>query len=327
MSVGGVEVSRSTAAGPVVPERIGLHTSGMDVVNLFEDYEGAARLVVAEQHRPFIENGQFIQPTGEVFDSTVSAHGVQFGRIIGTRWGEGGRTKTTSGVAIKPTGGLHEALHEAAGYQKLEALGVPTYCPVAIVTTRDGSFVITRRRNGLISLDQDRWVRGMEPVDEKGVEDLERNLATVRDISQTMAWVHVNGLFLPDGQVKNWAVTPEREVGAIDPEKHEQLALGHNDAPERMWADIIKLYKSLRLSHADPEGIYGVGLFHNVSPGMLEQLFVTYTLNPYIEALLTFMNYPELGDASRSDAYWRQAESLIDGLSGYEDRLKEVVCL
>lgn len=335
-----VELSLHPEHGGAPIDRVPVTQRDTETIRSFADEEVgvnySARFTISSEFTDIWERATAIEPTGEVFDQDVSAHQVAFARVVGPRQLPSGvvREKQLSGVAIKMVGDVDSAIHELRGYEILRVLGIETFTPIGIAQDiqkdpRESSvFLMTARRNDILSLEQDNWVVGMEPVNEEEVAELELNIITVKEISQLMAWMHINGVFHPDGQVKNWMATSSRTIGVIDPEKLVSQPVGHEHTAENMWDDIIKLYKSLRMGKPDPEGIYGVGMLHGLSEGAVMEAFDQLTIQPYQEMLLQALEELE-GRVSSEEmkGYYSQTETLISALSSYRDRLQEVMCV
>src|SRR5581483_8886159 len=129
----------------------------------------------------------------------------------------------------------------------LAELGIETFEPVGVFPASKGEHfvVVTKKRNDLTSLDRDKWVVGRQVVDEASAEISERNNETVRGISELLGYIHSWGVYHPDGQIKNYAKTPEGEIGIIDTENLIKADLESPDATSLAWHDVEKLVKSL----------------------------------------------------------------------------------
>ena len=117
------------------------------------------------------------------------------------------------------------------------------------------------------------------------------NLAAVRDIAKVMARMHLNGIFHPDGQIKNFAVTNTGTIGVIDTENLFQVdIIQHNPYPY-VIKDIEKLMRSLvekAVTHnikTDQDKLYSVGLFYNNSNNLTRSKYHDLFLVPYTEQI------------------------------------------
>lgn len=248
--------------------------------------------VVASEFMHVTKHASSIEVHPEkTIENSRSAHGVGFGRFVG--WLP--RKKQHGGVlevAFKPFEDAESALREFHGYRRLGQLMIETFEPVGVFPAKNGDhFVgVTKKRQDLMSLDRDEWLVGRLVTDEDEAETADRNAQTVIDVAKAFAYIHAQGIFHPDGQIKNWAITPEGKIGIIDTENLHSLSQEgsqeSNDALEHAWGDIEKLVKSLILEKkGENEKIFGVGMFArmdviSVRAG-LEQLLI----NPYLETL------------------------------------------
>jgi hypothetical protein len=223
----------------------------------------------------------------KIIESRRSAHGVGFGSIAlkGARRSTGG----DGHVALKPFAGSGmKALQELAGYDILRGLGVETFDPIGVFPARHGDHVIvmTTKRPDLQSMDRRDWVNAGLVSSEADAELLEDNLEKIQLISEKLAFLHSHGVFHPDGQIKNWAITPEGEIGVIDTENLSQRPLNDPDSANHAWADVEKLTRSLIFDNSiDEEQIFGIGLFAGMSPADTRKRIEHGVLSPYIEKL------------------------------------------
>lgn len=258
----------------------------------------------------------------KIIEERRSAHRLGFGRLIG--WlPHKGRSGSLLEVALKPFMDPEAALREFQEYRRLGHLGVETFQPVGVFPAKTGEHFIgiTKKRQDLMSLDRDEWVVGRNVSTEEEAETAERNSQTVKDIAVGFAYIHAQGVFHPDGQIKNWAVTPTGKIGIIDTENMHAIPIdgreAGNDALEYAWNDIEKLVKSLVLDTKDEDAkMFGVGMFArldlvHVRSG-LEQLFIT----PYLETLLTMSDFTD----SKVDK--KHINDLFEGVANrfYDDK-------
>lgn len=131
-----------------------------------------------------------------------SHHGVMMGEALLDVNG----THSMARIAIKP----FTALSEMAGKEHdallaARHLGFDTYRPLAVAKDGDTSYLITEWRDGVQSLDAEDW--DISPSDVERYETIVKpNLAF---IAQSLASMHVKGLFQGDAQIKNFARTKE----------------------------------------------------------------------------------------------------------------------
>jgi hypothetical protein len=227
----------------------------------------------------------------KTIEESRSAHGVGFGRFVGwlpsVRKGPAEETSLLR-VAIKPFGDPETALRELHGYRRLGGLGVETFQPVGIFPAQHGDHYLgmTLTRKDLKSLDRDLWVPGRRITSEATAEIASRNARTVDDIARLTAYLNAQGIFLPDGQIKNWAVNPEGTTGAIDTENITEMPLGSPDAPQEAWECIDKLVKSLILDTKDVDAkMFGVGMLAGMSLEQVRENVEELIIIPYIEEL------------------------------------------
>lgn len=258
----------------------------------------------------------------KIIESSRSAHAVGFGRYIGWLPNKG-RSGNLLEVALKPFVDPESALREFQEYRRIGHLGVQTFQPVGVFPAKSGDhFVgVTKKRHDLMSLDRDEWVVGRNVNTEEEAEIAERNSQTVKDIAEGFAYIHAQGIFHPDGQIKNWAVTPAGKIGIIDTENmHAMPQDGRetgNDALEYAWNDLEKLVKSLVLDSKDEDAkMFGVGMFARMNlvhvRSGLEQLLIT----PYLETLLI------MNETADNPAAKKHIEALFEGIASrfYDDK-------
>lgn len=224
-------------------------------------------------------------------DFKRSAHGVSFGRLIGAKPSKDNRQGSLLQVAFKPFDRSDKALQEMSGYLKLQEIGIETFDPVGVFPSEHfGNYiVVTKKRDDLMSLDRDSWIVGRQPTNKGEAEIAERNQETVIDIGKTFARLHAHGVYHPDGQIKNFAVTPDGEIGVIDTENLDFEPLDPNgpDVAAKAWNDIEKLVKSLIMVGSDKDGekIYGVGMLHRLGLPQVRQSIEQLIIRPYIQEL------------------------------------------
>jgi hypothetical protein len=227
-------------------------TVGIPVVSLA--YQGTLRPTRGFEYFP-----------DKIIDESRSAHGVSFGRFFGGMPGTPTREATTLlSTAIKPFDNPESALREFYGYRRLGDLAVETFSPVGIFPSKSGDHFIamTKTRRDLMSLDRAEWLVGQRVDSAESAEIAERNERTVSDVAEGFAYIHALGDYHPDGQVKNWAVTPADKIGIIDTENFRSSPLGSTDGVILAWGDIEKFTKSLVFDSRDEGGkMFGVGMF------------------------------------------------------------------
>ncbi len=249
-------------------------------------------IVSAEFQKPVrLAHHHEVYPDKQI-EERRSAHGVSFGRLVGHRPSKPGRPGTVLSVAMKPFDGCEAAVREVMGYQILREIGVETFQPVGIFhakQTVNGSYrpiiVMTEKRNDFISQDREEWIVGRQVSSEGEVEIAERNTRTVKEIVQTLAWLHINGVFHPDGQVKNYAVTSFGKVGIIDTENMTTRPLLHSDTITLARQDLEKLLKSLIVEEQEAGKIFGVGMLARMPAAELRACCQELVVLPYTDAL------------------------------------------
>lgn len=273
--------------------RFGAEVLGRDVAeHTASEVLDKGHCVVNPEYAVLVERvtGHEVYPDKQI-DFKRSAHGVSFGRLIGRRPTKDNRQGTLLQVAFKPFDRSDKALQEMSGYLKLQEIGIETFDPVGVFPSEHfGNYiVVTKKRDDLMSLDRDTWVVGRQPTTKGEAEIAERNQQTVIDIGKTFARLHAHGVYHPDGQIKNFAVTPDGEIGVIDTENLDFVPIdaGSPDVAAKAWNDIEKLVKSLILvgSDKDDEKIFGVGMLHRLGLPQVRQSIEQLIIMPYIQEL------------------------------------------
>lgn len=226
---------------------------------------------------------------GKTIAPERSAHEVAFGRVMGHNHNVGAETARYS-VAMKPFNRAQDALHEMYGYMLLKQLGVQTFQPIGVFPAQKGShcIVLSENRKDLMSLDRDEWVAGRDVSTIDQAETAARNNTTVTEIAQTLAFLHSNGVFHPDGQIKNFAITYDGQVGVIDTENLRCTSLDDCSNPSSAWEDIEKLVHSLVASGGDSDKIFGVGMLSGMSSGEVRRSTQELIIDPYLTAVLDY---------------------------------------
>jgi hypothetical protein len=223
---------------------------------------------------------------GKQIEGRRSAHGVSFGRVV-TAHAKSGQ-KDVLGVALKPFYNPEDAITEMRGYKVIGSLAIPTFEPVGIFPAKHGDhFVgVTKRDGRLSSLDNSQWIVGRRADTEETVEMANQNTEMVKGISQKLAYIHVNGVFHPDGQIKNYTTDILNQIGIIDTEQQKIVKLGDLDSAQLAWEDIEKLSKSLIINNADKDGkMYGVGMLAEMSVEDAREAILELIIEPYIDQL------------------------------------------
>lgn len=225
----------------------------------------------------------------KVIEERRSAHQVGFGVMLDCERSFKGKPRKHS-VAFKPFNSPEDAVKEVRGYLTLKELGVETYDPVGIFPSADKEHyvVVTQKRADLTSLDNDTWVVGRRVVDEATDEISKRNSETVKSIAAELAYIHSNGVFHPDGQIKNYAITPDGKTGIIDTENLTKIEINGHSEGDRAWYDIEKLVKSLIVNTQDQEDatLFGVGMLHGMPLNDTRRCLEELVISPYTNALL-----------------------------------------
>lgn len=252
--------------------------SGMPVV-----CEGYADLIKAVKTHEVIPD--------KTIERRRSAHGVSFGRLVGYKQSKR-REGTIFSIAYKPFEHVEKAVQELYGYKILQKLGVDTFDPIGIVPQEEGgAVVITRKRDDLQSLDRDEWIVGRQPKDAREVEIAERNTVTVKEIAGVLANLHSQGVFHPDGQIKNFAVNENRQIGVIDTENLTVRDTADLDNFALAWTDIEKLTKSIihvndeEVNGDSEDKIFGVGMLAHMNLPQLRNACLELIIEPYLECL------------------------------------------
>ncbi|GAC1500539.1 MAG: hypothetical protein NVS1B10_04220 [Candidatus Saccharimonadales bacterium] len=253
----------------------------------------------------------------KLIEERRSAHGVTFGRLITSRT-VADRTdhpamKLAYSVALKPFVSSEDAVREMRGYFTLQNLNVPTFEPVGIFQAAKGEHFVgmTIKNNDLLSLDQHKWVKGRAIRSENEVYLAEHNDQQVRGISETLAFIHANGVFHPDGQIKNFVATASDKIGVIDTEKQIIRPLGDDEANQIAWQDIEHLVKSLIIdNYAENKGkLFGVGMLANLPLQVVRASIEDLIIHPYIAKLESLL------DDDPDTIQAQQIECLYDGIS------------
>lgn len=230
---------------------------------------------------------------GKIIDESRSAHAVGMGRILKHRRTKQNKVGNALNVAIKPFNDIDKAANEVWGYWQLQDLGIETFDPVGIFSDshdRD-PLVLTKKRNDFTSLDRDEWIIGGSVTNDQDEKQHQKNLAAVTDIAKIMAKMHVNGIFHPDGQIKNFAVTNTGVIGVIDTENLFKIDTSIQNPSSYAIKDIEKLMRSLvgkavtQAIQNDQDKLYSVGLFHGNNNGLIRSKYHDLFLVPYTEQI------------------------------------------
>jgi len=269
---------------------------------------GLVSPVVTEHHQDTIREAISLELTDKmIIEECRSAHQVAFGRLLKRREDKETGLGHLMGVAIKPFDDHNTAYNEVLGAMRLRELGVPTYDPIGIFPSRSGHHVVlSHKSDTLQGLDRDTWVVGRKVTTGEEAINAERNTRTIKEIAGLLAWLHVHGVFHPDGQIKNWGITPLGQIGAFDMERHVVRAPGHQDTAGLAWQDIEKLVASL-VGATKESGIYGVGMLHGHSQHSLARACEELILQPYADRL---MDVGLAGNGERAE----QADLLLSGI-------------
>jgi hypothetical protein len=250
----------------------------------------------------------------KVTQEIISAHQVGIGMLYGykRKAGPNGIPVTDTSkrgnimsVAMKPFRDMDKAANEYMGYQILRSIGIETFDPVGIFPSNDGetSVVITKYRSDLKGLDQDTWLVGRRVTSQEDIKTHELNTKTVKEIAEVLAILHSNGVFHPDGQIKNYAITENGQVGVIDTENLTVVDDDFELASAHAWRDIQKLMRSL-IKSTKEDGTYGVGMLAGMSNETLRNCFEELFLDPYTNKLAELSNEKNA----------QRIEELYDGL-------------
>lgn len=236
------------------------------------------------------------------FDKSVptirSAHAVGFGVLEYGKCVENQRREFVSGVALKPHLDPQTAVHELLGYEQLLNLGINTYVPIGVFPSNGGSnsVLVTEKKSSLVSLDNHFWKSLALTSSEEESYEAENNISIIKKIAVLLANLHVNGIFLPDGQIKNFALNPAGVVGAIDPENIIYKNPRDYDTSSIVISHFEKLIKSLIFksdntldegSEQDQDKIYGVGFLSMMPSARVRSIIIDILINPYLDELDT----------------------------------------
>jgi hypothetical protein len=276
------------------------------------------RIIVSEGFGTFVEeaHGLEVYPDKSI-EPRRSAHGVTFGRLLGAhKYGiETGRLRRRQSlpVAIKPFSTPEDAVNEMRGYRTLQELEIPTFEPIGLFPAALGSHVIslTLKDSGLLSLDRSPWIIGRQITSEQSMAIAEHNNTQIKGIAETMALIHANGVFAPDGQIKNWAGDARGRIGAIDPEGQIVRPLGDESASDLAWEDVEHLITSLVIDNLDSEDgkTYGVGMLAHLPLHVVRSSIEELLIHPYMARLEGLLN----DDIDPNMAI--QIENLYDGIA------------
>lgn len=214
-------------------------------------------LVKIQQRRGFSD----LFPRGE------SAHDVSFG-VAETIRPDG--SKSTVRIAVKHFIDPIKALHDAAVNSIVLARGFSTTNPFCVVVDRADSFVITPVKEGVQSLDTERWAR----FSQRDLMDNTHFIKRLQAITEILADLHLKGIQQGDVQLRNYWVTPQQTLEPIDWES--STVFDNPPSPEVLISisreDLLRFYASLK--HES---------------GMTVSQFRTYAFDPYYDKLETIV--------------------------------------
>ena len=238
-----------------------------------------------------------ILPEGLELGAGDSHHGVLFCEILVIE--NDGNSKHVR-VAIKPFDTKGE--HARREYDNLVAAnrrGFDTFEPLALAKHGDTSFLITRRRPDINSLDNMAW--DTSPFDEETYAS--EVLPSLNLMATTLAKMHASGFFHGDAQAKNFALTDtgnthigdlEDAVITHDPNEVIGYINGFDGDPAESlaYADMTHCwYALIHPINPDSPNVF----LENESSEVCMEIFERDFLNPYIVALQT-MTHPSLID-------------------------------
>ena len=277
----------------------------------------AGKVLVAAEYRDTVTAATNTAVFADkLIEERRSAHGVTFGRILGCDQSVKGGSALS--VALKPFAHAESAVHEMRGYKVLTSLDVPTFEPVGIFPAANGDHVIsvTAKNNDFMSLDRHKWVVGRAVNTEAEMTQAEHNNLQIKGTAETLAYMHANGFYHPDGQVKNWITNASDKIGVIDTEKHVERPLGDDDSHQLAWEDIEHLVKSLVIYNIDSEDdkLFGVGMLANLPLNTVRSSLEELIIHPYLARLEQIS-----GEAKGLQVL--QVEQLFDGVASrfYDD--------
>lgn len=139
-------------------------------------------------------------PEGLKLGAGDSHHGVAFGEVLIEEDG----SERQVGVAIKAFDtDSGQARHEFDSLLAARRLGFDTFEPLALAKHGVDTFLITRRRRDINSLDNIAW--DISPHDTERYQN--QVLPALKLMTTYLARIHGNGFFHGDAQAKNFAVT------------------------------------------------------------------------------------------------------------------------
>lgn len=251
-------------------------------------------------HEQADENGQFptierisLLPDGLELGAGDSHHGVLFCEVLIE---DDGGTRPVS-TAIKPFS--TESGHARQEFDSLIAaqrMGFDTFEPLALAKHGETTFLITRRRPEINSLDNAAW--NISPNDTDKYE--KELLPSLELMVNYLARMHSSGLFHGDAQAKNFAITDtggslitdlEDAVIATDSESLIACINGGDNEPSEglAYADLTHCWYALIHPINKSPNLFLEGESYDTCMMVFERDF----LNPYIEKL-TVLLHPAL---------------------------------
>jgi hypothetical protein len=312
---------------PDVDHLNGMIESGLTIMgNQFDAVDGPDGIYLSSElpDKAYNIEVKSVKERGELGQgANDSHHQVTFGEVQYQK--ENGDNRSIP-VAIKNYDDAAEsAVLEFQTLIAIGRLGFETLQPLALAKEGNTTYLITRFRPDILSLDNENWTTR---PGEEGYSDLAENL---QFIGKTMATMHGRGVFRGDEQPKNYVrsdvgnpVVLDLEAGSIIYDNKEdfiQAFNGHGDIEEsKAYTDIKTLWRTLNRpiglreeniflgADASSEEIYDTFLNHFVIPyarqleieiphEILSQLELEKLLSTIDDTVRTNLRLPDAADA------------------------------
>lgn len=235
----------------------------------------------------------------------TSAHNVFFAKMLGYNGG--------SRVAVKPhENGTERLITEWVNTTIARNLGFGAFETLGIIRTREGGYILTKRRDDVEPLDNSEWA-GI-------LNDTEANKAMIEDLTQVgplLARLHDVGGFHCDPQLKNFVVTEQGTLDFIDWESgkfYDKPSWGEMEytQEEQLLSGAQRDLKILFGSLARSLEMHGVGLLDGYTTSAQWSLFKQYVLNPYIEERMKLIENAGHADIDRALTHLTEIEEELE---------------
>lgn len=226
-----------------------------------------------------------ILASGFELGAAASHHEVLFGEA---RVANSDGVHTNVKVAIKPFDTYSRAAeHERNCLLEVKRKGFDTFEPLALAKDGNTTFLITRFRDDIISLDNEPW--SISPSDLQRYES--EVVPELLFIADTMAQQHAKGVFHGDALPRNTIKTDtggfvvmdlEDATIAIDNETHVRLMNGDDCEEGKAFMDLTHYWHGLTHPiQGDEQNVFLQGESFEVYMREFDERFLT----PYFEAL------------------------------------------